>query len=166
MSVVRFFVAKHVEGASSIKKIDVNSAVELAVTIQYDNSPDDDHAEQVGHQGSDSQLFELIAKSSDLIDEMPPATALEFMRDLIIQFRRHFAIEEQIIYRSKYRRTSDHVVQHWKFIQRLSAMTKAYERGNHGIIDEFREYIHEWLSDHISVDDLEFCEFLREHAKR
>lgn len=134
--------------------------------IQCDNSPDDDHAELVSHPGSDSHLFNLIETSSDLSDEMPKASALEFMRDLITQFRRHFAVEEQILYQSKYRRTSDHVVQHWRFIQRLSALAKAYERGNNGILNEFRDYIHEWLSDHISVDDLEFCEFLRERAKR
>ena len=134
--------------------------------IQCDNSPCDDHAEPVSHPGSDNRLFDLIAESVDLTDDLSPESAMEFMRDLIIQFRQHFAFEEQIIYRSKYRRTSDHVVQHWKFVQRLSAIAKAYERGNHGIIKEFREYVHEWLSDHISVDDLEFCEFLREHAKQ
>lgn len=132
----------------------------------HQNSVEKDSDENASQAGSDNMLFELIAKSGDLSDEMPKDAALEFMRCLIDQFRRHFALEEQILYKSKFRRTSDHVVQHWKFIQRLSAITKAYERGNRGVIIEYREYISEWLSDHISVDDLEFCEFLREHAKR
>ncbi len=111
-----------------------------------------------------SELFILIAQCCGLTEEMPPDTTLEIMRDLIDQFRRHFAQEEQIIYRSKYKRTSDHVVQHWKFIQRTSAMIQAYQRGNRGVITEFRDYVDEWLSDHSSVDDREFDEFLQGHV--
>ena len=47
-----------------------------------------------------------------------------------------------------------------------SAMTKAYERGNCGVVMEFREYIAEWLSAHISVDDLEYSKLLRDRTKQ
>ena len=123
-----------------------------------------DNAEHASPPNSGNALFELIARSSDLNDDLPIAATLEFMRCIINQFRQQFALEERILYQSKYRRISDHVVQHWKFIQRLSAMTKAYERGNRGVTLEFREYVREWLSEHVSVDDQEFSNFLRDRA--
>lgn len=132
---------------------------------QPDNPIENGAAEHGGQHGYDNLLFDLIARSNCLSDEMSSDTALKLMRNLISQFRLHFAFEEQVLYQSKYKRTSDHVVQHWKFIQRLSAMANTYERGARDVILEFHEYIPEWLSDHISVDDLEFCEFLRENIQ-
>ena len=128
--------------------------------------PEKDKAQPTCSPGDDNELYILIAQCGSMTVEMQPIDALSFMAAVIKSFRNHFAHEEKILYHSKYRRTSDHVVQHWKFIQRLSALSKAYSRGNHNVISEFKNYVSEWLSEHISVADREFHEFLRDHPQR
>lgn len=62
---------------------------------------------------------------------------------------------------AKFPRCIEHVVEHWKFIQKLTRLIDAYERGRSDVLSELKEFLSEWLASHITVDDREFGDFLK-----
>lgn len=119
----------------------------------------------IGHPEIDREHMALFAIGSRLSDAGPSAGSEYVMSDVLCELadyaRDHFGREETLMRIAKFSRCIEHVLEHWKFIQKLTRLIDAYERGRPDVLPELREFLGEWLTSHISIDDREFGDFLR-----
>ena len=92
---------------------------------------------------------------------VPKSYVSEVLCELADYTRDHFGREENLMRVTKFPRCVEHVVEHWKFIQKLSALIDRFERRQPDVLKECRTFLIDWLVAHISVEDREFGEYLK-----
>jgi hemerythrin len=116
-----------------------------------DSSIDDDHQE----------LFSLIAemKAADFNDG--------FLQGLIGRLEAyteyHFAREEEYMKAHNFPDLEDHLHQHKMFVEWLKTVQKTYQRAQESpyqIADLVNEYLGNWLTTHILVEDMKYRDFI------
>ena len=120
----------------------------------------------IGHAEIDREhrrLFEVAERlDGEGEDGAPAGEICEVLCELADYSRDHFAREENLMRIARFPRCVEHVVEHWKFIQTLTRLNDAYERGRTEVLPELRAFLGEWLASHITVDDRQFGDFLRQ----
>jgi len=119
----------------------------------------------IGHPDIDRDhrtLFAIIRRVDELAATEASVDAVsEVLCQLADYSREHFAREENLMRLSRFPRCTEHVVEHYKFIRKLTVLVDIFERGRPDVIPECRAFLGDWFVGHISLDDMEFGAHLR-----
>ncbi len=120
-----------------------------------------------GYATIDEQHQELFARADTLIDAMMQGKAAAEMRQLVIFLgdycRDHFAMEEQLMAKTKYPMALNHGQAHRVFEQRFKAIEQVLaEKGPTAkVVLDTKDLIRGWLVEHIGTVDVKLANFLR-----
>jgi hemerythrin len=114
----------------------------------------------------DQQHQRLVHMLDGLSDAMIQGRSQEVLRDtlagLVKYTHVHFATEEEYFARVQYPAAAGHKAQHRAFIDRVTAFTTRFDRGEVGMSIDVLEFLASWLINHIKESDGAFGRF---HAK-
>ena len=132
----------------------LSGAPELQVTKRLEWDP----SYSVGDPEIDIQHKGLFALANAL-DEQLSDDQLELMlRELSKYAMNHFAAEEQLMLELAYPRRSQHVGHHNTLILQLKRLSRQDFKETRNII-ALRDFIHEWLREHIMKEDQGYAQF-------
>ena len=77
---------------------------------------------------------------------------------------RHFLREERLMALHHYPDRESHILEHWKFIDKLTHFTAAMERG-HLIAADVLRFLMLWIGHHLRNDDASFGHFLNARTR-
>lgn len=66
----------------------------------------------------------------------------------------HFYREERLMERTRFPELVEHIVDHWRFTQRLTALVHAFETGQEGVAAETLDFLADWFLGHIMDKDV------------
>lgn len=73
----------------------------------------------------------------------------------------HFSYEEQLMSSYNYPETLAHRGLHHDFILRIQDFVREYKLNKESLSDEIVQFLHEWVTNHILVEDKKYKQFLR-----
>ena len=119
----------------------------------------------LGHPDIDREHKSLFAIAARLFSQNQTSVSYHIIGAVLSELAdytsEHFGHEEILMDQAKYPGCDEHICHHLDFIQKLSVMVDAYERGRTDILPELQSFLFEWLLNHISEDDRKFGEFWR-----
>lgn len=76
----------------------------------------------------------------------------------------HFAVEESVMRICRYACTDEHLVQHKSFVAKIQHMKQ--KSLTEDIAQEASRYLHDWLMQHICVEDRKYAEYFLAVSER
>ncbi len=109
------------------------------------------------------KLFELVSAFYDRIHAKDTARAMSgVLAGLIAYTATHFSAEELYLHQYGYPLYDQHVAQHAKFVEKVTDFQTRMEQGTLLIPIEVANFLKDWLSGHILVEDQRYASFLKE----
>jgi hemerythrin len=119
----------------------------------------------VGHEQVDHQhkhLFELINRLEAKINAgAGQKDSLEVIQALIDYALYHFADEESLMQEINFDGISIHRWRHSEFAGKIADMALEWGRGNQVKAEEIRDFLTDWLLDHILTEDMQIGAAIR-----
>jgi hemerythrin len=116
---------------------------------------------RVGHEQIDLQhkhLFELISKLEAQIEAGSDRNdTLEVVQSLIDYVLVHFSDEETLMQEINFESISRHRWQHSEFAGKVADMALEWGRGNEVTAEQIRDFLIDWLLDHILTEDMQIA---------
>ncbi|KHF26060.1 bacteriohemerythrin [Solemya velum gill symbiont] len=112
---------------------------------------DDDHRKLVG-------LFNMLNHSVEDGDD--PKYIEAVLEELITCTAWHFRHEERLMVKYGYKDYEEHYSEHSKLIESARELQQTLKQEGHQISNENIEFLENWLTEHILVDDMRLGSFL------
>lgn len=110
-------------------------------------------------------LFELVGKIREAISaHHGSATSREVMDQLVEYTRVHFALEENLMRTGKFPGFEAHCVLHKNLIAEVVSMQEKIKSGKAAISFELLHFLHNWLKNHIQVEDMQYSRYFAQHG--
>jgi len=114
----------------------------------------------------DRQHQVLIGYINNLHDAIVKGNSLFVASSIISKLKNytrvHFVYEELLFDQHGYEETSEHKMQHTKFISKLDQLKEMCKNKDADVNDKLLEFLKNWLNDHILVEDMSYSKFLLE----
>ena len=107
-------------------------------------------------------ILELIDRVNK-IDVACIATLSQYLCDLADYSNMHLTREEWLMTQYHYPRREEHIREHWEFINEIAILINAFERCHLDVFDRYKEMLNVWLYKHITTEDKQFGDFLKEN---
>ena len=117
----------------------------------------------VGDEGIDAQHKQMLELANSLEDEMSAEDARSTILRLFQHAREHFADEEALMKKVGYPDLESHRKLHEDLITDLTNISARPFDDRAGVL-EFRNFVYEWIIDHIMVKDLDYARYVRKSA--
>lgn len=113
------------------------------------------------------ELFEHINNFYNSLNKKPDKTTLAELFQKLNQYTLdHFAAEERIMEESGFPGIMAHKAEHTKFLKAISSFAGMLQAGKLMVSVETINYFKEWINEHISVSDKNYCMYLNTGAVR
>ncbi len=87
------------------------------------------------------------------------------LNELVDYIKFHFAREEGMLIKAGYEATSEHMMEHEKFIGQISSLQKRIRSSPVAMLDlELMDFLRDWLFSHIMVSDKGYAPRLKDHG--
>ncbi len=120
----------------------------LSVEVQ---EIDDDHRKLI-------DLFNMLSHSVEEGDE--PKYIEAVLEELISCTAWHFRHEERLMVKYGYKDYDEHLSEHQKLIESARELQQKLKQEGHQISNQNIEFLENWLTEHILVDDMRLGSFL------
>lgn len=129
---------------------------------------------EVGYKRIDEQHKELVNILNDLYEANVSKDSLNkdgiskihsILKRLIDYTNYHFSIEEKIMKAVEYKDFKNHITKHRNFMDKIVEEINTYINGKNLDLDEFTQFLRDWLFHHISIEDKRFVNQLKEKLK-
>ena len=109
------------------------------------------------------QLFAIINELHEtIVSGANPDTLENILNDLIVYTFLHFQHEEMYFEDWNYPEATEHIVIHAKLRQQVFEFRQqVHEKNACALATELAEFLRNWLSNHILIEDRKYGEFLR-----
>lgn len=121
----------------------------------------------IGHDVIDSQHKELVRLLNALEDTVKRGVttkearkALEFMSSYA---ETHFETEEKIMSECGYPERAIHSIEHITFVARQISFASTMRNNDKNTAGDIVTFLESWIKDHISVEDMAFGRWLKDH---
>jgi|SRR4051794_28503950 hemerythrin-like metal-binding protein len=112
-------------------------------------------------------LFDLLNTLHESMREGRGSEVIDEIIDALVDYAgRHFAAEEEALYRTRYPAMNAHVLEHKKFHATVSRLQKQHRAGTHALSHEVVSFMQEWLKHHIARTDRAYGPHLLSHGVR
>lgn len=114
------------------------------------------------------KLFVLINQLHDAMSAGKGKEIIEsVLKDMIDYTHTHFTTEEKLLEKHHYPYLEQQKQEHALFIQKVSEMQQKYKTGSSLTISfEVSQFLKNWLSNHIKLDDKKYSTFLVEKGEK
>jgi hemerythrin len=118
----------------------------------------------VGSQEIDSQHQTLVAMINKLHDAMKvgkaSAEAGNIIKEMIDYSKFHFDSEEKLMKQINYPGINEHIKEHKAFMDQAHEFAKQMETGSLSVGIQVANFLKDWLSNHILVNDKAYSPFI------
>ena len=113
------------------------------------------------------KLIDLINKLYVSMESGEGASVLnKILLELIDYTNYHFSSEEDVFEKYKYPRTEEHKKQHQILLTTAGNLYKELESGQAVLTEEVLDFLQDWVTNHILVEDRKYSDFLSERLKK
>jgi hemerythrin len=124
----------------------------------------------VGIQSVDDQHLVLFESLNDLHAAMMKGTAQAgtktLLRSLVAYTREHFSSEEAMMSAAHYPGLASHRKKHIELTKQVEDYVARYERGEITLNLQLLNFLRDWLTTHIQVEDHQYSPWIKEHGGR
>ena len=124
----------------------------------------------VGIQSVDDQHMILFESLNDLHAAMmkgnAQAVTKTLLRNLLAYTRDHFKSEEAMMSAAHYPAFATHRAKHIELTRQVEEYVARYERGEITINVQLLNFLRDWLTTHIQVEDHAYSPWIKEHGGR
>ena len=124
----------------------------------------------VGIQSIDEQHMVLVESLNDLHAAMMKGNAQTvtktLLRNLIAYTRDHFTSEEAMLSAARYPGLAAHHKKHVDLTKQVEDYAVRYERGEITLNLHLLNFLRDWLTTHIQVEDHAYSPWIKEHGGR
>jgi hemerythrin len=108
-------------------------------------------------------LFDLINKLHDAMGQGKGRETLPEVFDSLVKYTQsHFAAEEALLQKYKYPGLVNHKRQHADLITQVSELQKQFLAGDFSASMKTRDFLKQWLTEHIQENDQKYGVFLNQ----
>jgi hemerythrin-like metal-binding protein len=123
-----------------------------------------DDSLKIGINAIDIQHQKLFWHINNFYDNLNNKNSKESLSELLKALQNytlyHFNTEEKLMHQYKYSGLNDHKNEHQKFIDTVNSYLERFNTGKLVLSIEITNYLKEWITDHIKVNDKKYGEFL------
>ncbi|MGA2649831.1 MAG: bacteriohemerythrin [Terracidiphilus sp.] len=124
----------------------------------------------VGIQSIDDQHMVLFESLNDLHAAMmkgnAQAATKTLLRNLVAYTRDHFKSEEAMMSATHYPGLAGHRTKHNDLTKQVEDFAARYERGESSLNIQLLNFLRDWLTKHIQVEDHAYSPWIKEHGGR
>jgi len=124
----------------------------------------------VGIQSVDDQHMVLFESLNDLHAAMmkgnAQAVTKTLLRNLVTYTRDHFTAEEAMMSAAHYPELAAHRKKHNELTRQVEDYAARYERGEITLNVQLLNFLRDWLTTHIQVEDHQYSPWMKEHGAR
>jgi hemerythrin len=124
----------------------------------------------VGIQSVDDQHMILFESLNDLHAAMmkgnAQAVTRTLLKNLVTYTRDHFKSEEAMMSAAHYPGLAAHRVKHNELTRQVEEYVARYERGEITLNVQLLNFLRDWLTTHIQVEDHQYSPWMKEHGAR
>ena len=117
-------------------------------------------------QEIDKQHQALVKLINGLFDALKEGKGNTIFEKLISDLGKyvdiHFSTEEKYFEKYGYPEKTAHILEHKKFLEKVSVFKKEFDAGKTGLSTQVLEFLRGWLLDHISGTDKKYSKFFNE----
>ncbi len=121
----------------------------------------------VGVRALDDQHAGLFEASNQLHAAMMKGQAQSMTGPLLAKLveytHEHFAAEEAMMAATKYPNLGQHRVKHRELIKQVNEYVARHERGEIALNTDLLNFLRDWLTTHIQMDDRQYGPWMHEH---
>jgi len=114
----------------------------------------------VGIKEIDNQHKSLIIIINELFTLMSEGKAKDNLNNIFDHLteytKKHFLIEETMLYKYAYQDLEQHKLEHAKFIEKLNNLKSDFNQGKVTISLEILNFLKDWLLNHIKISDKKY----------
>jgi hemerythrin len=113
--------------------------------------------------GQHKRLFEQINKLHDAMGQGKGKESLPEVFESMMQYTRsHFAAEEALLTKYNYPEFAAHKRLHEEFVGKLTDLQNQFKAGDFTVSMQTRDFLRNWLVEHIKGNDLKYGLFLKQ----
>jgi hemerythrin-like metal-binding protein len=108
------------------------------------------------------QLVDLINALDAKKDSADREFVQKILNTLVLYTKKHFVEEEKLLKKIHFPTSDSHIKQHQRFIQNVNECVVGFDKdhGNQKILDDILNFLTDWLTHHILVEDKSYGEYL------
>jgi len=104
------------------------------------------------------KLVELIGQLEEAaLTKQEHAAIGDVVRELLMYAAFHFQHEERLMAEASFQGTEQHKAIHNRFIDTAAALKTDFDLGREQVTEKTLQFLSDWLSEHIMVQDKEFA---------
>ncbi len=118
----------------------------------------------IDNSSIDEQHKQLINIINDLYSAFVEGKVNEVIENIIIELKKyiifHFKTEEDFFDRVNYIHKEEHIGEHRKFIDQISAFNESFINSQTSLSYDIMNFLRDWLQNHILVSDKKYTPYL------
>jgi hemerythrin-like metal-binding protein len=119
----------------------------------------------VGHSAMDFQHQKIVNLFNTLVDhvlESPRSEKIsEVMNDMLEYASEHFRCEAQLLRDCGYRELAEQQASHRQYRRQVGELCVLLSAGDEGVVSQMLEFLHDWWTNHILVEDKKYAAILK-----